>query len=231
MSSSLVSGPYASAVSIKFTPSSTVRLRTFRAFSRSGGQPQMPSPVTRIAPKPRRLTVKSPPKLNVGFVAMFDDVAVLAPKITSDLPARIAAPLARLIPTNLRRVTPRSWFRAASSSVMTRGDTFMTTVFKCKAMIPFAHASQHRMRLQDFFQKSQCRLRVRHDENLSASHIAHREQTHDSVRHFRRAVRNGLRSCWNAIETRPPQNRVVTMNDRTDRWIGFINRSVRQRFG
>src|SRR6476620_6747886 len=136
MSSSLVSGPYASAVSIKFTPSSTARLRTFSAFCRSVGQPQMPSPVTRIAPKPSRLTVKSPPKLNVGFVAIFDDVPVSALRITSDLPARTAAPLAKVIPTNLRRVTSRSWFRAASSSVMTRGDTFMKTVFKCKAMIP-----------------------------------------------------------------------------------------------
>ena len=67
----------------------------------------MPSPVTRIAPKPSRLTVKSPPKLNVGFVAIFDDVPVSAPRITSDLPARSAAPLAKVIPTNLRRVTPR----------------------------------------------------------------------------------------------------------------------------
>ena len=161
MSSSLVSGPYASAVSIKFTPSSTARLRTFSAFCRSVGQPQMPSPVTRIAPKPSRLTVKSPPKLNVGFVAIFDDVPVSAPRITSDFPARSAAPLAKVIPTNLRRVTPRSWFRAASSSVMTRGDTFMKTVFKCKAMIPFARASPHRMRLRDFFRRSQCRLRAR----------------------------------------------------------------------
>src|ERR1044071_2438605 len=105
MSSSLVSGPYASAVSIKFTPSSTTRLRSFSAFCRSAGQPQMPWPVTRIAPKPRRFTVKSPPKLNVGFVAMFDVPAAAAPRSTSDLLARSAAPLARLIPRNLRRVT------------------------------------------------------------------------------------------------------------------------------
>src|SRR5580765_2464783 len=118
MSSSLVSGPYASAVSIKFTPSSTARLRTFSAFCRSGGQPQMPSPVTRIAPKPSRLTVKSPPKLNVGFVAMFDDVAVFAPRITSDFPARSAAPLARVIPTNLRRVTLAFSLRCEASSCM-----------------------------------------------------------------------------------------------------------------
>jgi hypothetical protein len=49
--------------------------------------------------------MKSPPKLNVGFVAMFDDVDVAAPRITSDLPARSAALLAKLIPRNLRRVT------------------------------------------------------------------------------------------------------------------------------
>jgi hypothetical protein len=69
-----------------------------------------------------------------------------------------------------------------------------------------------------------------HGENLSASHIGSLEQAHDFVRHFRRAVRNGLRSCRNAIEKRPPQNRVVTMNDRRDRWIGFVNRDVRKRF-
>jgi len=69
-----------------------------------------------------------------------------------------------------------------------------------------------------------------HHENLAAPHIGSLEQAHDFVRHFRRAVRNGLRSCRNAIETRPPQNRVVTMNDRRDRWIGFINRGMRQRF-
>jgi hypothetical protein len=70
----------------------------------------------RIAPKPSRLTVKSPPKLNVGFVAMFDDVVVSAPRITSDLPARSAAPLAKLIPRNLRRVTPGFSFRSEALS-------------------------------------------------------------------------------------------------------------------
>ena len=68
MSNSSVSGPYASAVSIKFTPSSTARRKTLRAFSRSGGQPHMPSPVRRIAPNPSRLTGRSPPMLKVEFV-------------------------------------------------------------------------------------------------------------------------------------------------------------------
>src|SRR5437762_5686989 len=51
---------------MKFTPSSTARRKTFFAFSRSGGQPQIPSPVKRIAPKPSRLTNRSPPNKNVS---------------------------------------------------------------------------------------------------------------------------------------------------------------------
>src|SRR6266536_5283693 len=105
MSSSLVSGPYASAVSIKFTPSSTARLRTFSALARSGGQPQMPSPVSRIAPNPRRLTVRSPPNFQVGFVPI-GDADDSAPKITSNSPAKNAAPVNSVVPRNVRRVTP-----------------------------------------------------------------------------------------------------------------------------
>src|SRR5262245_61517094 len=65
MSVSLTCGPYESAVSMKLTPSSTARRRTALAASRSGGSPQMPRPVMRIAPKPRRLTVRSPPRVIV----------------------------------------------------------------------------------------------------------------------------------------------------------------------
>src|SRR5205807_8882625 len=42
-------------------PSSTARRRTASAPFRSFGEPQMPSPVRRIAPKPRRWTEVSPP--------------------------------------------------------------------------------------------------------------------------------------------------------------------------
>src|SRR5690625_4516790 len=49
---------------MKFTPSSGTR-RNIRRHSRgSSGSPQMPSPVTRMAPKPRRWTGNSPPSLN-----------------------------------------------------------------------------------------------------------------------------------------------------------------------
>ena len=80
-----VSGPYASAVSIKFAPSSTARRRTLRAFSLSGGQPQIPSPVSRIAPNPSRLTDKSPPMLKVGL-----SPAEAAAKSVAALPAKSA---------------------------------------------------------------------------------------------------------------------------------------------
>ncbi len=93
-------------MSIKFTPSSTARFKTLSAFPRSGGQPQIPSPVTRIAPKPRRFTVRSPPNCHVGFVATFDDADDSAAKITSDPLARSAAPDTSVVPRNLRRVTP-----------------------------------------------------------------------------------------------------------------------------
>src|SRR5487761_1238727 len=46
---------------MKLTPSSTARRSVALAFSRSGGSPQMPWPVIRIAPNPSRLTVMSPP--------------------------------------------------------------------------------------------------------------------------------------------------------------------------
>jgi len=48
-------------VSMKFTPSSTVRRSTAFACSRFSGSPQIPVPVMRIAPKPSRRTVRSPP--------------------------------------------------------------------------------------------------------------------------------------------------------------------------
>src|SRR3954452_19838635 len=47
------------------TPSSTARRRTACAVSTSSGRPQMPLPVSRIAPKPRRLTSSSPAILKV----------------------------------------------------------------------------------------------------------------------------------------------------------------------
>src|SRR6202043_50880 len=70
MISSLTSAPYASAVSMKLTPSSTARCSTLRASSRSLGSPQMPGPVKRMAPYPSRLMVRSPPIVKVPVVSV-----------------------------------------------------------------------------------------------------------------------------------------------------------------
>src|SRR5207302_2856999 len=57
----LTCGPEESAVSMNLTSNSTARRRTANAAFRSFGGPQIPSPVRRIAPKPRRCTEISPP--------------------------------------------------------------------------------------------------------------------------------------------------------------------------
>src|SRR5215831_18749142 len=116
MSSSSVSGPYASAVSIRFAPSSTARRNTFNAFARSGGQPQIPSPVRRIAPNPSRLTDKSPPILKVEL-----SLGDAAPKTVVALPAKSVAPVARVARRNNRRVITsqtRSRFVPKGSSLI-----------------------------------------------------------------------------------------------------------------
>src|SRR5207302_2152867 len=121
---------------MSLAPSSTARFRTLRALSRSGGQPQMPSPVRRIAPKPSRLTGRSPPNFQTEFVAKPGVVDEPAPKILADPPARTAAPVAKLIPRNVRRVTPvttRACFRFEDFSAIMR--TFPETVSNASARL------------------------------------------------------------------------------------------------
>ena len=57
-------------MSINVMPSSTTRRSKRIAAARSGGGPQMPGPVIRMAPKPSRLTVRSPSR-RVPNVASF----------------------------------------------------------------------------------------------------------------------------------------------------------------
>jgi hypothetical protein len=59
------------AQSTQHTSSSTARRSTRRACSGSSGSPKIPRPVRRIAPKPMRLTRRSPPKENVPAAAAF----------------------------------------------------------------------------------------------------------------------------------------------------------------
>jgi len=86
------------------------------AFARSGGQPQMPSPVIRIAPRPSRFTARSPSNFQVAFVAIFVVDVESAPKTTSDIPAISAAPVTSVLPRNSRRVTPALSFRSEGFS-------------------------------------------------------------------------------------------------------------------
>jgi len=63
-------------VSIKSTPICGSRFKVRIASGRSAGSSQMPGPVTRIAPKPRRWTAISPPILKVpDFAALRLDMA------------------------------------------------------------------------------------------------------------------------------------------------------------
>src|SRR5947208_15356905 len=62
---------------MKLTPSSTARRRTAIAAAGSLGGPQIPSPVIRMAPKPRRCTVSSPPSEIVPLEAAHDNGSTL----------------------------------------------------------------------------------------------------------------------------------------------------------
>src|ERR1700709_1542358 len=59
---------------MKLMPSSTTRRSVAMAWSRLGGSRQIPGPVIRMAPKPRRLTVRSPPTSMVPAAAAVQDV-------------------------------------------------------------------------------------------------------------------------------------------------------------
>src|SRR6059036_1002563 len=90
---------------MKLTPSSTARRKTFFALSRSGGQPQIPSPVRRIAPKPRRLTNRSPPNKNLSSMLLASGIAAIS---LGNPPVRTPAALAESAAKNVRRVTSLS---------------------------------------------------------------------------------------------------------------------------
>src|SRR6266446_6408298 len=90
---------------MKLTPSSTARRKTFFAFSRSGGQPQIPSPVNRIAPNPSRLTNRSPPSRNVLLTLMLALASGIAARIFCNPPVKTPAALAEIAPKKVLRVT------------------------------------------------------------------------------------------------------------------------------
>src|SRR6266446_3527290 len=85
---------------MKLTPSSRARRKTFFAFSRSGGQPQIPSPVRRIAPKPSRLTNRSPPNKNVSLLLL----GLAAARSFGNPPVKTPAAPAEITPRNVLRL-------------------------------------------------------------------------------------------------------------------------------
>src|SRR5579871_802353 len=68
---------------MKLTPSSTARRSAALARSRSGGGPQTPGPVIRIAPKPSRFTVRSPPTSILPAAAAVGLPFMAAPSLTA----------------------------------------------------------------------------------------------------------------------------------------------------
>src|SRR5690242_16847840 len=78
---------------MKFTPSSTARRNTRTHSSRSSGGPHTPFAVRRMAPKPSRLTVRSPPKVNVpdAPATVFEFSAVTSTDRTRRMRRRISA--------------------------------------------------------------------------------------------------------------------------------------------
>src|SRR5580704_17715865 len=82
---------------MKLTPSSTTRRSVAMACSRLGGSPQIPDPVIRIAPKPMRLTVRSPPTSMVPAAAAVG--CALTPYLLKALPAKSGP----IIPTTLSK--------------------------------------------------------------------------------------------------------------------------------
>src|SRR6202790_4075309 len=62
-------GPYESAVSMKLMSRPGRRRKVRNASARSVGGPQMPGPVMRMLPKPRRLTLVLPSILNAPAFA------------------------------------------------------------------------------------------------------------------------------------------------------------------
>src|SRR6266571_2116550 len=101
---------------MKLTPSSTARRKTFFAFSRSGGQPQIPSPVRRIAPKPSRLTKRSPPNKNVSSLLL----VLAAARSFGNPPVKTPAAPAEIAPKKVLRLIDRKYVAVNNAQLRKR---------------------------------------------------------------------------------------------------------------
>src|ERR1700734_905797 len=81
---------------MKLTSSATARRSASLARSRSGGSPQTPGPVIRIAPKPSRFTVRSPPTPILPAAAAVGIPFIDAPFLAHQIPSRPVARASRV---------------------------------------------------------------------------------------------------------------------------------------
>src|SRR6201985_3001703 len=94
---------------MKVTSSSMARRTACLARSRSGGAPQMPGPVIRIAPNPSRFTVRSPPTSILPAAAAVGLALMTAPSLASlrSPPGGLATSSMRLVLANARSAAPQ----------------------------------------------------------------------------------------------------------------------------
>src|SRR5207249_2831901 len=96
---------------MKLTPSSTARRKTFFAFSRSGGQPQIPSPVNRIAPKPSRLTNRVESRAFAAAATSFVNPPVKTPAAPAEITPKkffVSSQVKYVAATNAQALHPRN---------------------------------------------------------------------------------------------------------------------------
>src|SRR5438876_6253457 len=129
---------------MKLTPSSTARRKTFLACSRSGGQPQLPSPGSRSAPNPSRLTNRSPPNKNVSSLLL----VLAAARISCNPPVKTPAALAEIAPKNvLRFITGKIYCpdqRSIETHSLPHSLAATLTALPSMSLIPFAPFSHVR---------------------------------------------------------------------------------------
>src|SRR5919202_4085972 len=95
---------------MKSMSSSRTRRRTARAWAGSSGGPQIPRPVMRMAPKPRRVTSMSPPMANEPDAeAVIDMTASVSTPVSEAEPLEVqqtaqGAGGARIVPEAERAV-------------------------------------------------------------------------------------------------------------------------------
>jgi hypothetical protein len=130
-------------VSMKLTPSSTARRNTAFASSRSAGWPQIPSPVIRMAPKPRRLTVRSPPTSIVPAIAACTDFTSDIDQTSFDCPHPSLSPRRALEPALGPKLAAGNRGRPGPAPATGPGPVGSSTAGSCRPVPPAPAAAEH----------------------------------------------------------------------------------------